>query len=147
MIVLSSTPIDPSALGAQFSAGLAGAGAIASFVGLVRPEGDLNVEALLLDHAPGITQAAIKSAVDEAAGRWKLLDVMIAHRIGRVAVGDAVVFVATAAEHRRAAFQSCDFLMDFLKTDAPFWKKQISRSGDVWIEPRAEDYTDRSRWR
>jgi len=147
MIILSPTPIDPAALGARFAAGLGGAGAIATFTGLVRREGDLNVEALDLDHAPGITEDAIKGAVDEALGRWALLDILIAHRIGRVAVGDAVVFVATAAGHRRAAFQSCDFLMDFLKTDAPFWKKQISRSGDQWIEPRAEDYTDRSRWR
>lgn len=147
MIALSSSPIDPVALGAEFLSKLAGAGAVATFIGLVRPEGGGNVEALFIDHAPGITERAIERAVAEANGRWPLIDVFITHRIGRVAAGAPVVFVATAAEHRRAAFESCDFLMDYLKTDAPFWKKQIGRSGEEWIEPRAEDYTDRGRWR
>ncbi len=147
MITLSALSIDPAALGAAFQGGLAGAGAIATFTGLVRPEDEKNVEALFIDHAPGITEPAIESAVAEASSRWPIIDVLIAHRIGRIAVGAPVVFVATAARHRRAAFESCDFLMDYLKTDAPFWKKQIGRSGGEWIEPRAEDYTDRGRWR
>ncbi|MEK7265091.1 MAG: molybdenum cofactor biosynthesis protein MoaE [Pseudomonadota bacterium] len=147
MIALSSSSIDPVALGAEFLNGLAGAGAVATFTGLVRPEGGKQVEALFIDHAAGITEPAIEGAVAEAKRRWPLIAVSIAHRIGRVPAGEPVVFVATAAEHRRAAFEACDFLMDYLKTDAPFWKKQISRSGDEWIEPRAEDYTDSGRWR
>ncbi len=147
MIVLSPEPIDPPALTADFQRAVNGAGAIATFTGLVRREGSLDVEALYLDHAPGLTNGAIARAVEDARSRWPLLGVMIVHRVGRVEVGASVVFVATASEHRRAALQSCDFLMDYLKTDAPFWKKQISRSGDEWIEPRAEDYTDRNRWR
>lgn len=147
MITLSSTPIDPAALGAAFMNSLAGAGAVATFTGLVRPEGERNVEALFIDHAPGFTEAAIESAVAEAQGRWTLIALLIAHRTGRVEAGAPVVFVATAATHRRAALESCDFLMDFLKTDAPFWKKQIGRSGEEWIVPRAEDYADRGRWR
>jgi molybdopterin synthase catalytic subunit len=147
MIRLSSEPIDPVVLGAEFQSGLKGAGAIVTFIGLVRPEGEGNVEALFLDHAPGVTESAIQKAVGEALGRWPLIAVTVVHRVGRVNAGAPVVFVATAAEHRRAAFESCDFLMDFLKTDAPFWKKQIGRSGEEWIEPRAEDYTDRNRWR
>lgn len=147
MIRLSPEPIDPVALGAGFQSELKGAGAIATFVGLVRPEGDKAVEALFIDHAPGLTESAIEEAVGEARDRWPLIAVTIVHRVGRVDAGAPIVFTATAADHRRAAFESCDFLMDYLKTDAPFWKKQIGRSGDEWIEPRAEDYADRGRWR
>ncbi len=146
MIVLSHEPIEPAALLRDFSRGLADAGAIASFVGLVRKDGDEAVEALVLDHRPGLTESAIARAAAEAGDRWLLLESLIVHRVGRVAVGEAIVFVATAAAHRRAAFEACDFLMDFLKTDAPFWKKQIGRSGDRWIEPRTGDYNDRARW-
>lgn len=147
MIRLSPELIDPVALSAEFQSALKGAGAIATFIGLVRPEGEKNVEALFLDHAPGLTESAIQEAVDEALGRWPLIAVTVAHRVGRVDAGAPVVFVATAAEHRRAAFESCDFLMDYLKTDAPFWKKQIGRGGEEWIEPAQQDYTDRGRWR
>lgn len=146
MIVLSHELIDPAALLRDFSRGLDDAGAIATFVGLVRKDGDNAVEALMLDYAPGLTEAAIAGAAAKARDRWPLLKLLVVHRVGRIAVGEAVVFVATASAHRRAAFEACDFLMDFLKTDAPFWKKQIGRSGDKWIEPRAGDYSDRARW-
>lgn len=147
MIKLSPEPIDPVALGAEFQSGVKGAGAIATFIGLVRPEVDRAVEALFIDHAPSLTESAIKEAVGEARDRWPLIAVTVVHRIGRIEAGAPIVFVATAAAHRRAAFESCDFLMDYLKTDAPFWKKQIGRGGGEWIEPRAEDYIDRGRWR
>lgn len=147
MIILAPDPINPAALAAEFNKGLGDAGAIASFTGLVRRDGEKQVEALFIDHAPAITQSEISRAVSEAQNRWPLIRTKIVHRIGRIAVGDPVVFVATAAMHRRAAFEACDFLMDYLKTDAPFWKKQIGRTGDEWIEPGAADYTDRDRWR
>ncbi len=147
MIRLSPEPIDPVVLGAEFQSGAKGAGAIATFVGLVRPEGDKEVEALYIDHAPGLTESAIREAVGEARNRWPLIAVTVVHRVGRVDAGAPIVFVATAANHRRAAFESCDFLMDYLKTDAPFWKKQIGRIGEEWIAPKPQDYTDRGRWR
>ncbi|HNR75568.1 MAG TPA: molybdenum cofactor biosynthesis protein MoaE [Parvularculaceae bacterium] len=147
MILLSETPIDIGRLHADFASGLDDAGAIASFVGLVRRDGAAEVEALFLDHAPALTKPAIETALETAKARWPLIKALAVHRIGRVEVGDPIVFVATASAHRRAAFEACDFLMDFLKTDAPFWKKQICRSGEEWIEPRAEDYADRDRWR
>ena len=147
MIILSATAIDSAALAADFARDLADAGAIATFTGLVRRDGDESVDALFLDHAEGMTERAIEGALDDARRRWPLIKALIAHRVGRVEAGEPIVFVATAASHRRAAFEACDFLMDFLKTDAPFWKKQIGRSGGQWIEPRAEDYTDRDRWR
>ncbi len=147
MIKLSSGPIEPGALFDAFRRSAANAGAVAAFVGVVRGEGEEGVTALELDHAPQLTLREIERAADEARRRWPIIDMAIVHRVGRVGVGEPVVFVATAAEHRRAAFQSCDFLVDFLKTDAPFWKKEIGRSGERWIEPTAKDYADRDRWR
>lgn len=147
MIRIGEAPLDPVALTAEFMRVVGDAGAVATFSGIVRREGEHGVDALFLDHAPGLTEAAIEKAAEAACARWPLINFLIAHRVGRIAAGETVVFVATAAAHRRAAFEACDFLMDFLKTDAPFWKKQISRRGDEWIEPRAEDYTDRDRWR
>lgn len=144
MILLEPQSFDPYAHLAAFSREAGGAGAIASFIGIVRCEG--GVRALFLDHFPGVTERAIRDAAAEAERRWPLLGLRIAHRIGETPVGEPVVLVATAAAHRRAAFEACDFLMDYLKTDAPFWKKEISGAGEVWIEPRAEDYADRARW-
>lgn len=147
MILLSEDPLDPHALALEFAAGVSDAGAIATFTGVVRTEREREVEALYLDHAPGLTEREIERAAAEAKARWPLIDLVIAHRVGRVEAGDAVVFVATASEHRRAAFDACDFLVDFLKTDAPFWKKEIGRAGERWIEPTEKDYNDRNRWR
>ena len=147
MIRLATAPIDAATLTDEFMRKIGDAGAVATFAGIVRQDGEKAVEALFLDHAPGLTEHAIARAVAEARSRWPLIGCLVVHRVGRIEVGETVVFVATAAAHRRGAFEACDFLMDFLKTDAPFWKKQISRRGDEWIEPRAEDYTDRDRWR
>lgn len=143
MIRLEARPFDPYAELAEFSRGAVGAGAIASFIGVVRGEAD----ALFLDHFPGVTERAIAAAAADARRRWPLIAVCIVHRVGEVPANDPIVLVATAAAHRRPAFEACDFLMDFLKTDAPFWKKQRKAGAEAWIEPRAEDYTDRARWR
>lgn len=145
MILLDPRPFDPYAHLAEFAREAAGAGALASFVGVVRAEA--NVTALFLEHFPGVTERAVSAMQSEAQKRWPLLGVRVVHRVGEVAVGDPVVLVATAAVHRRPALEACDFLMDNLKTDAPFWKKELRTSGDVWIEPHAEDHQDRARWR
>lgn len=146
MIRLCAEKFDPSQLLKAFTGKASGAGAIASFTGLVRQEGDRNVSALVLHHHPRLTQPAIEQAAHQAITRWKLIDVCIAHRIGHIETGEPVVFVATAAPHRSDAFESCDMLMDFMKTDAPFWKQEIAHSGDKWIEPKQTDYIKRSRW-
>lgn len=146
MILLEPRPFDPYAHLSAFSREAGDAGAIASFVGVVRGEGGRGVRALFLDHFPGVAERAIRGAAAEAQKRWPLLALRIVHRIGETPVGEPVVLVATAAAHRRPAFEACDFLMDYLKTDAPFWKKEISGAGEVWIEPRGEDYSDRARW-
>ncbi|NWG91928.1 MAG: molybdenum cofactor biosynthesis protein MoaE [Parvularculaceae bacterium] len=133
MIELVERSIDPARLLTAFAERGAGAGAMVSFTGIVRGEGGTGVEALFLDHAPVLTAREIERAAAEARNRWRLVGSCIVHRVGRIAVGEAVVFAATAAAHRREAFEACDFLVDFLKTDAPFWKKEIRRSGEAWI--------------
>ena len=120
-------------------------GAIVCFTGLVRAEAG-SVTALELEAYPGFAETQITAMAAAAAARHGLLDWRIVHRIGRMAPGSAVVFVATAARHRRAAFEACDQMMDWLKSRAPFWKKSHEPDGSRWIEPRPEDYTDASRW-
>lgn len=120
-------------------------GAIVSFTGLVRAEAGA-VQALELEAYPGFAERQIDAMAAAAAARHGLLGWRIVHRIGRMAPGATVVFVAAAARHRRSAFEGCDQMMDYLKSRAPFWKKSHDADGARWIEPRPEDYTDASRW-
>ncbi|SDJ63428.1 molybdopterin synthase catalytic subunit MoaE [Billgrantia gudaonensis] len=128
-------------------AGRTDIGAVVSFTGLVR---DFNerpeVIALTLEHYPGMTEAALGEIVSEAERRWSLQGVSVIHRVGRLAPGDPIVLVVVASEHRRQAFEACDFIMDYLKTRAPFWKKEHSASGDYWVAERESDQRDASRW-
>jgi molybdopterin synthase catalytic subunit len=133
---------------ADFMAGLAGAGAVASFVGIARgrtADGE-RVEGLLLDHHPRLTLRSLKEIAAAARERFRLASLAIVHRCGAVAPGETIVFVAAAAEHRRAAFEAVDYMMDRLKTDAVFWKREDRRGGSHWIEPRQEDYSAHERW-
>ena len=122
-------------------------GAVVSFTGLVR---DFNerpeVQALTLEHYPGMTESALAEIVAEAEQRWPLQGVRLIHRIGRLAPGDPIVLVVVASAHRRAAFEACDFIMDFLKTRAPFWKKEHTASGAYWVAEREGDHRDARRW-
>jgi molybdopterin synthase catalytic subunit len=146
MIRLTEAPFDPGALLSEFSRGRRETGAVATFTGLARAEqGATNI--LELEAYPGFTEAEIGKIATEAHGRWALHDLMILHRVGRIGPGEPIVFVATAASHRRAAFEACDFLMDYLKSKAPFWKKEHGPEGDRWVEPTAQDHADRERWR
>ena len=144
VIALSEAPVDPAALLASFLTGRTDSGGVVSFTGLVRR--DDGVEALELEAYPGFTEAAIAEIVDQAIARFSLDDALVAHRTGRMVPGEVVVFVATAARHRRAAFEAADFLMDYLKSRAPFWKKSHEASGARWIEPTDRDHADLSRW-
>lgn len=147
MIRVQTEPFDPGALLGQFSAGRTDCGGVVSFTGLARAATEgAAVTTLELDAYPGFTETAIEAMAAEARGRFSVLDLMIVHRYGPIAPGEAIVFVATAAEHRRTAFLAADFLMDRLKTQAPFWKKEIGPEGERWIEPRAPDYEDAARW-
>ncbi len=142
---LSPEPFEPGALLTAFCQGRDETGAVVSFTGLARAEKGA-VAALELDAYPGFTEAAIAEQAKAAATRFGLQDALIVHRIGKVAPGETIVFVATASAHRRAAFDGADFLMDYLKSRAPFWKKSHEAAGARWIEPTAEDYEDAARW-
>jgi molybdopterin synthase catalytic subunit len=123
-------------------------GALASFVGLVRDvnEGDA-VRELTLEHYPGMTEKALQDIVDQACRRWDIIDVRVIHRVGTLYPADQIVFVAVASAHRGEAFAACEFIMDYLKTQAPFWKKEQSPAGERWVEARATDDAAAQRWR
>lgn len=147
MIRVQADKFDPAALLADFSARAAGAGAIASFTGLVRGENDgAEVSALELDHHPRLTEPAVAAIAADAAARFELTDVAIVHRHGVLVPGEAIVFVAAAAAHRRAAFDAVDYVMDRLKTEAPFWKREQRGDGAHWLEARDTDREARARW-
>jgi len=145
MIQLTEAPFDPGARLTQFAQGRSETGAIATFTGLARAEQG-QTAILELEAYPGFTESEIGRIADQARERFGLHDLMILHRIGRIGPGEPIVFVATAAGHRRAAFEACDFLMDYLKSRAPFWKKEHGPDGARWIEPTAQDHADRERW-
>lgn len=122
-------------------------GAVVCFTGLVR---DFNenpeVQALSLEHYAGMTEQALSSIVAEAEQRWALQGVRLIHRVGRLEPGDPIVLVAVASTHRRNAFEACDFIMDYLKTQAPFWKKEHTSGGHYWVSERDSDKQDAKRW-
>jgi molybdopterin synthase catalytic subunit len=122
-----------------------GGGAVASFTGLVR--GDDGLCEMLLEHHPGMTQKALDTIVAEAAARWPLAGITVIHRFGPLRPGDRIVFVGTASSHRAAALESCAFLIDWLKTKAPFWKQERFSDGPArWVEAREEDEAATARW-
>jgi molybdopterin synthase catalytic subunit len=148
MIQVLAAPFDPAAETARFAAGRPQAGALASFVGLCRAStGDRAVTRLHLDHYPGFTEAEIARIEEEARATFDLIDTLVLHRCGTVAPGEPIVLVAALSTHRKAALQAVDFLMDYLKTGAPFWKREEGPDGARWIEPRADDHEARAAWK
>ncbi len=124
-----------------------GAGAVVTFTGLVR---DMNlgdqVGGLFLEHYPGMTEQALQQIIDDAVERWPLAKVRVIHRVGQLFAGNRIVFVGVASAHRGAAFSACEFIMDYLKTRAPFWKKETTPEGDRWLDARAQDHEAAERW-
>ena len=145
MIRLTDQKFEPGAELTAFCQGRSETGAVASFVGLTRGEAGATT-ALELEAYPGFTEAEIGRFAEAARARFGLQDYLILHRVGRMAPGEAVVFVATASAHRREAFEACDHLMDYLKSRAPFWKKEHGPDGAHWVEPTARDQADAERW-
>jgi molybdopterin synthase catalytic subunit len=137
-------------IGAELDAltrGKTGIGGVASFVGLVRDiAGGKPVGAMTLEHYPGMTERQLEAIAAEARQRWPLDDVLIIHRFGRLAPGDRIVLAATTSAHRDAAFASCEFLVDWLKTKAPFWKLEETPEGPRWVEAQASDDAAATRW-
>lgn len=144
MIRVSVQPV-PIDLATELAAvEVKGAGGIASFTGSVREDG--GVTELVLEHYPGMTEAALCDIAEEAFARWDLLAATIVHRVGAMAPGDRIVFVATAAAHRAAALEACAYLIDRLKTDAPFWKRETRGERAEWVEARGSDAEAAKRW-
>ncbi len=127
-----------------FAAGAAGAGAVVTFTGVVR--GDGGMAAMEIEHYPGMTEKAIAGIAAQAMERWRLTDALVIHRHGRLAVGEAIMMVATAAPHRADAFAAAEFLMDYLKSRAPFWKKEIGADGAAWVAAKEADEAALTRW-
>ncbi len=144
-IRVQAEDFDPGVEIAALSDRCGSIGAVASFIGLVRGDGGLT--AMTLDHYPGMCEREIGAHVVEAEGRWPLMGVRIVHRVGRLTPGERIVFVGVASSHRQAAFEACEFLMDYLKTRAPFWKLEERASAQTWVEARAQDDESVRRWR
>jgi molybdopterin synthase catalytic subunit len=126
----------------------AGDGAVVSFVGVARPRSKdaVNVDRLVLEHHPTLTRQSLEEIAVAAAQRFDVSHVRVVHRCGEVEAGEPIVFAGAAAAHRRAAFDAADYLMDRLKTEAVFWKREVGETGSQWIEPTESDYADRDRW-
>lgn len=123
-------------------------GAVASFIGLMRDVNDgTDVSGMTLEHYPGMTEKSIRDIVAQAQGRWNIIGARVIHRIGRLEPTDQIVLVAVASSHRGDAFAACQFIMDYLKTRAPFWKKETTAHGERWVDARVTDDVAAARWR
>lgn len=147
-VSVQAADFDLSAEVAALRAGDGGVGAVVAFVGTVRDRSDgRGVRGVVLEHYPGMTEAAIEAMIDAARQRFELRAVRVVHRIGALAPTDQIVLVAVTSMHRGQAFQACEFLMDYLKTQAPFWKKEQRPDGDAaWVDARSTDDAALARW-
>src|SRR5512141_1483195 len=146
-VTIQTADFDLGAEVAALRAGDAGVGAIASFVGTVRDRNEsLGVSAMELEHYPGMTEKAIEAMVDEALRRFDIRAARVIHRVGPLQLQDQIVLVAVTSAHRGESFQACEFLMDYLKTQAPFWKKEQTPQGARWVDARVSDDAALARW-
>ena len=121
-------------------------GAVVTFTGIVRNNAEGTLDYMDIEYYPGMTEAALRQIAEEAHAKWSLEDALIIHRVGKMRAGEMIMMVATASRHRKDAFEAAEFLMDFLKSRAPFWKKEVSRDGADWVAARDEDETALARW-
>jgi len=149
-VSVQEADFDVGAETAALSAGRLDVGAVATFVGLVRADklsgAGSEVSAMTLEHYPGMTEKSLEAILAEAGGRWQLQGVRVIHRFGRLLPGDRIVFVGVASAHRGDAFAACEFIMDYLKTRAPFWKKEDTPDGGHWVDAREADDSAAARW-
>ena len=144
-VCVQSDPFDAGAELNSFARDRTDVGAVVSFTGVVRDsQGDL--QEMLIEHYPGMTESAIAKIADEAVQRWALADVLVIHRYGPLKPGEPIMMVATASAHRAAAFEAADFLMDYLKSRAPFWKKEVTAKGAAWVAAKDADQDALKRW-
>jgi molybdopterin synthase catalytic subunit len=147
-VSIQTADFDLAAEAAALRAGDGGVGAVVTFTGTVRDRhgSQTGISALELEHYPGMTEAAIESMIDQALERFDIRAARVVHRVGRLQALDQIVLVAVTSAHRGTAFQACEFLMDYLKTQAPFWKKETSTAGSRWVDARVVDDEALRRW-
>jgi molybdopterin synthase catalytic subunit len=145
-IVVQDAPFDPGVELNRFGAQSSGAGAVVSFTGVVRDSDKGDLEVMEIEHYPGMTESALAAIAKEASARWSLADVLVIHRFGSLRPGDQIMMVATSSRHRADAFQAAEFLMDYLKSRAPFWKREVTRDGADWVAARDDDEAALKRW-
>ena len=145
-ILVQEAPFELGAESDAFAAGVAGAGAVVTFTGVVRDADQGGLQAMEIEHYPGMTEKAMTAIVEEACKRWSLADALVIHRHGPLAPGETIMMVATAAGHRAEAFAAADFLMDYLKSRAPFWKKEHGEDSSHWVEARKSDGAATEKW-
>ena len=146
-VSVQEADFDVAELQAALLAGAQQEGAVATFTGYVRKANEQrHVHTMELEHYPGMTERSISEILELAAGRWPLCAASVVHRVGKLRAGDQIVWVGVSSEHREAAFSACEFIMDYLKTDAPFWKKETGEQGESWVEAKASDSEARGKW-
>jgi len=146
IIRIQAADFDIAAVNRELLAGRSDVGAIASFIGLVRDLEADPLQQMTLEHYPGMTEKALQGIAEKALARWQLADLAIIHRIGALRPADQIVMVSVLSAHRGDAFAACEFVMDYLKTDAPFWKKETSEKGSKWVEARKSDLSAQKKW-
>ena len=145
-VVVQEAPFDFGREAQTFAQGHSSMGAIVTFTGVVRDTNAAPLEAMEIEHYPGMTEAALTEIAEQAMTRWSLGDALVIHRHGRLVPGEMIMMVATAARHRKDAFEAAEFLMDYLKSRAPFWKREITSEGASWVAARDEDEAALERW-
>ena len=146
LIRVQEEDFDIAEVNRQLCAGRSDVGAIASFIGLVRDLPENHLHKMTLEHYPGMTEKSLAKIVETAQQRWKILDAAIIHRVGELKPADQIVLVSVVSAHRKAAFAACEFIMDYLKTDAPFWKKETDEQGESWVEVKESDTEAKDKW-
>jgi molybdopterin synthase catalytic subunit len=145
-VVVQEQPFDIGAETTTFASGHKDMGAIVTFTGIVRDLPGDPLQAMEIEHYPGMTEAALTEIAQSAIDRWKLGDALVIHRYGRLVPGEMIMMVATASKHRKNAFEAAEYLMDYLKSRAPFWKREITDAGESWVASKAEDEDALTRW-
>ena len=146
IIRIQAADFDIAAVNRELLAGRSDVGAIASFIGRVRDLDGDPLKYMELEHYPGMTEMALQGIAEKAQARWQIVDLAIIHRIGALKPADQIVMVSVLSAHRGDAFAACEFIMDYLKTEAPFWKKETSEQGSKWVESRKSDLFAQKKW-
>jgi len=147
LIKVQEEDFDVGEINRQLLATRTDVGAITTFIGLVRDLPGDALQSMTLEHYPGMTEKSLEAIVNQATQRWEIIDCAVIHRIGELKPTDQIVLVSVLSAHRRAAFSACEFIMDYLKTDAPFWKKESNQQGDNWVEAKNSDADAIKRWK